>query len=457
MATIIPAPARPWQQAGDSLGEGLVAHFTNKKIDEERRTVEGAIAQAPDYQTALSAIEAASYRVRSNFGEDLSNKAKERFPETTLVETLTSDGRMEAISQPKDRPLSDAQLAEQGRTRPRPFTIVSIDANGRIEQLDTALTKEGAEADLANWQGMFDDRTFQIAQGPEIELFDKMQQRQREQAQVDASAQSNTDAKQLEISRNAAILISEGVDPTEAVKRATQIAYSNLDVAPNPVTGKVEIVDALRGTVAEPKPNSGPTRTTPTPTPGNTLWDLAELATGPESAATSLGIQVGGIAGIDVNPEVIAARQQLMASNQGLISALAVNERFPVGEQERLRKETNLDPQILDSPVNMHGRMLGLYRDLALRAKQMEADANDTSLSDQTRRSQQANARSIRNYLATMGVPLQPGEFLLPNGDRADANFTWRDFEGSDQFTPEQQQQATELIRRARERAANGR
>lgn len=190
-----------------------------------------------------------------------------------------------------------------------------------------------------------------------------------------------------------------GMTPEQAMVEAANIADGNIKYEPLE-SGQVRRIDMVRGTVSEvPIQPSG--QAIPEPQRGRTLYELATLSTGPVSGARAALATVG----ITNDPQVIEARTELRNSMQELSKALVVNDRFPVAEVERVRKDVDLDPGIIDNPNAMQARMRGLESYLSRRQAQAERDANDPSLPQTVRDGQASNASAIRNFRAVMGVP----------------------------------------------------
>lgn len=149
-------------------------------------------------------------------------------------------------------------------------------------------------------------------------------------------------------------------------------------------------------------------RVIPGPEPGRTLFDLAERATGPMSAARSVLATAGAIAGMEPSERakaIINARQSMELASNDLIRSLSINPRFPVAEIQRIQREVQLQPAFFDDPEIMRERMRAMDEALRRRAAQAEADAQDRSLPTDLREEQRANSSAIRNFLATLGVP----------------------------------------------------
>ncbi len=148
-----------------------------------------------------------------------------------------------------------------------------------------------------------------------------------------------------------------------------------------------------------------PTDEPPAPSPGLSLWDQSDKGTGVVSTIAAGGSVLTGTLGLPIADETIRARQSFRTQAQSFTRALAINERFPVTEQERIREDIATLPGFFDAPSLMRERMRSLDYDLRITADQAEADANNQQLPQDVRSSQRANAATIRNFLPILGVP----------------------------------------------------
>src|SRR5690606_31866608 len=131
----------------------------------------------------------------------------------------------------------------------------------------------------------------------------------------------------------------------------------------------------------------------PGPQQGQTLYDLASAGTGLLSGARALlSGTVGQIPGMPIAEETINARTSLENASGDLIRALAVNDRFPVGEIKRIEEQISIKPSVMDSPGALQARMISLGNYLKTRKDQAMRDASDPSVPQSVRDSQAANA-----------------------------------------------------------------
>lgn len=188
------------------------------------------------------------------------------------------------------------------------------------------------------------------------------------------------------------------------VDTATKIVDGHIEMRQNEKTGMIELMDKITGEAWE-VPLSYDEVPTAAPSPGRTLWDLSGHATGPISAIKAVGNIPAAWVGLKTATKVTQARQTFRTTGQNFIRALAINPKFPVGEQERIREEIALVPAVFDHPTLMRDRMVSLSGDLRLRMDQALNDSKNTGLPEATRKAQSSNANEIKNFLAVMGVP----------------------------------------------------
>ena len=200
----------------------------------------------------------------------------------------------------------------------------------------------------------------------------------------------------------------------------------NVDtVVPDPVTGMPQVVDRITG---QSRPANAPGATpaaapaapgaAPTATPGaaptaqapqqRSLYDLAQtpFTTGAGPAAAEGAQRVLGQVGLNVVPPEFTERRQTFLNVQNdVIKGIMNNPRFPVAEQERIRREINIEPSMLTDPQTLTARIRTLDNTLRSSLTNREREGADTSLPVTDRREALRAANDIRNLLTTLGVP----------------------------------------------------
>lgn len=233
---------------------------------------------------------------------------------------------------------------------------------------------------------------------------ERMNQQLRERGQnitmrgqdIRMRGQNEPDQREREIQG----LVERGI-PEE---QASDIVDGRLKIEIVPETGRARLINTVTQEVEE-IPITGNQEDIPRPEAGNTLYDIAPLATGAESAVKSGVSGVSGQLGGPVAEDTIKARSTLKTATGELIRALSINPKFPVGEIKRIKEEVDIEPSAFDSGESLRARMEALDKSLRRRAAQAERDASDPSLPEQVQSDQAANASAIKNFITTMGVP----------------------------------------------------
>jgi len=199
---------------------------------------------------------------------------------------------------------------------------------------------------------------------------------------------------------------------THRIDRATasNIVDGVERISANPVTGEVTIVNLITGqsrpatSVLEgaARPAEGAQR------PPRTLYELAAepFTTGAAPAAAEGAQRVLGQVGVNVVPPEFTERRQTFLNVQNdIIRAVINNPRFPVAEQERIRREINIEPAAFTDPQTLLAKIRTLDTTLRMSLANREREGNDTLLPVEARRGARQAANDIRNLLATLGVP----------------------------------------------------
>jgi hypothetical protein len=192
---------------------------------------------------------------------------------------------------------------------------------------------------------------------------------------------------------------------------ATDIVDRNIEIVPNPVTGVIQRIDKVSGTVTEtPFSNLSPQDqglliAAAEEADEQTLWQAAEDGTGLWSAVRRGASIVGGQVGLPQAEKTEQARQTLEISSNEFARALVNNPKFAVAEVERVLKEAGTKPSAFDTPKLMRSRLKVLDTFLRNRLKTAEADASNMNLPQDLRSAQASNAAAIRSFLPKLGVP----------------------------------------------------
>jgi hypothetical protein len=192
---------------------------------------------------------------------------------------------------------------------------------------------------------------------------------------------------------------------------AIDIVDRNIEIVPNPVTGVIQRIDKVSGTVTEtPFSNLSPQDqglliAAAEEADEQTLWQAAEDGTGLWSAVRRGASIVGGQVGLPQSEKVEQARQTLLTATNELARSLVNNPRFAVAEVERVIKEAGTQPSVADTPTLMRARLKVLDTFLRNRLKTAEADAANMNLPQDLRSAQASNAAAIRSFIPKLGVP----------------------------------------------------
>ena len=188
---------------------------------------------------------------------------------------------------------------------------------------------------------------------------------------------------------------------------ATAIVDGRLEITSDPTTNQPFLVDKARGTS---RPLNIPQQPLPDDVaaqgaPERSLYSMTENTAGVVPGALSAYSALAGQVGLPIARQTVEDRQSMETAQNGLIRAMSINDKFPVGEIKRIQEEINIAPDILDSPPAAQARMRSIDKSLRKTMAQQEVTARDVSLPKETRQSAASNANAIRNFLGTLGVP----------------------------------------------------
>ena len=256
-----------------------------------------------------------------------------------------------------------------------------------------------------------------------------------------ASASARDPAREIEIEdimntfnvdRRIAVGIKSGVlkpitDPVTGQTRLfnqannTFLEYTPAPPAAPAPAARAPLVTGPRAGLNPPPVEPAPAAPAPAaeapPVPRRTLFEMAQmpLTTGATPALMQAGQNVLGQIGANiVTPEFTERRQAFSNMQNELIRAVINNPRFPVAEQERIRREINIEPGVLLDPQTLLARIKSLDTTLRASLTNREREGEDTSLPVETRRNARAAANDIKNFLATLGVPQDQSSTAAP-------------------------------------------
>lgn len=236
---------------------------------------------------------------------------------------------------------------------------------------------------------------------------DTLQDIEKTRAQLGAS--SGTSAIRLRTQKIIELMSSQNLPWEEALS----IVDGYQGARQNPETGQIEVTALRDGqwvayelAVDAAKAPPEMVENIVGPEPGQTLFDLAEFATGPVSGLKSLWAYPAAWAGKSYAQKELAARQIFLNASQDLIRSLAINDRYAVAEQNRIIEFVSMTPNILMSPPLLKNKMIGVKTALEVKLNQDLRDADDTGLPNDQRNAAKQSAVAVRNFLSIMGEPI---------------------------------------------------
>jgi hypothetical protein len=197
-------------------------------------------------------------------------------------------------------------------------------------------------------------------------------------------------------------------NPELSQQEATGLMTGTIKVMQDPVSGARFVVDTIKGTERQLKPEGlakqPPKETGPQ---DKTIFELADLVSGPGSALKAAASVPSGIVGGPVADETLQARQYVVTAKNDLIRALSINPRFPVGEIKRIEQEIDVSPKILDNPKMLKNRLISIDKYLKRRVEKEKGVANDANMPTNARQEAMSSVKDIENFIKLMGVPIQ--------------------------------------------------
>ena len=179
----------------------------------------------------------------------------------------------------------------------------------------------------------------------------------------------------------------------------------------DPVTGQPIQINAIRGQQVPTDTGAG---AAPAPAPAAaspreaTAWELAStpFTTGVGPKLREVVQSVTGQVGWNtVSSEFTKRRQELLNMQNQVIRTVINNPRFPVSEQERIRKEINIYPSISTDPQTLLANIRSLDSTLRTMLANREREGNDINLPVTGRQEAILAANEARNLLKILGVP----------------------------------------------------
>ena len=230
-------------------------------------------------------------------------------------------------------------------------------------------------------------------------------------ADVPAAPSEVTTKDQREIASLTRQFIAQGMEPQAAKNRAENITFGSIEQKVTDL-GRVVETDIVSGAPSERPFSEAQGEPVPTPEPGQTLRDLAKVATGPVPVTTARVSSAFSFFGIDLDQPTTAAQQQFAAEMSNMIRAFSLNSKNPVQEQERIIEQLGLTPSFFTGVGTLERKMDGLERSLTLRMRQNERTMRDPNLPESLREQAAVKFVAIRDFLPILGTT-QGGESPL--------------------------------------------
>lgn len=436
MATIIrgePDPRFAVLEQGVTRGvENFFQERERAKKEQKFQDAFRAVNSAQNYDEAVKAMGLVDREILANpqalalLGEQI----ERRFPPQEAVTIDDGLGNISTKAVRKGDVTGALSAAEESGGRLVHETTLERQRNTEDAEATAAVLKTRFDQDVANKKLAMEERRTKAA-----EL------RARAAAEK-AKAGGDLSEKDKEIMRLSKIL---GGDVTRAMKIVYGLEQTDLD----PATGEVRVLDkATRRAMVIPAELANEIQTVPTPEEGKTLWDAALAGTGPFSALRAASALPTAYFGVFEPKKTIEARGRLDTAVQGFIRAVANSERFPVAEQERIRKDFGIGSSMWVHPETLRRRMVTLNTDLKLKLAQSKRDSTDPALPGKDRASAKRDVTEISNFLAQMGVPEEheAGRVQEVSGvpEVVQQKYPEVTFERWNRYTPEQKRRLQE-------------
>lgn len=161
---------------------------------------------------------------------------------------------------------------------------------------------------------------------------------------------------------------------------------------------------------------------------GRSMWDMAEIGTGPWSAGLTGLSFVSSLFGGDVATETLIARQGLTMRTRDLVGTLIENDsgRMSMPLIIMTLEEAATSPEFIDTGAHMQARMIELDGFLYRQYLNAREDADNPNLGEDLRIKQQAVARAFGTFIRDLNVPVevQRRDNIVPKDYKDPKNFS---------------------------------
>lgn len=140
---------------------------------------------------------------------------------------------------------------------------------------------------------------------------------------------------------------------------------------------------------------------------GDSLWDMATVATGPWASGRQGISFVSSLFGGPVATDTIEGRHGLKVRGRDLARAMVPNDRMPVALVEKAIEDAAIEPNVLVTPPMMQTNLVSLDREMFDMYLDAVEDSTNLKLPSSMRKSQEQNARALAIFLRDLRVPAE--------------------------------------------------
>ena len=218
--------------------------------------------------------------------------------------------------------------------------------------------------------------------------------------------------RQQQIDAGVKAFVAQGMEETDAIVLATDVADKNVEIILVEETGEVLRVNRRTGEVenlirAQPKPATAEAEP-PRTEPGlfQKIKDNPLAVTGFGGTAVEIFGGVGGqIPGVPISASIIQIRQDIRSAQNTMIQAFSLNPKFPVGLIKILKEDIRIESSIWDSDRALLLRLTGIDRTIRKRITSNQKIGDNISLPRDVRENAKAAVVHMKEFLRELGVP----------------------------------------------------
>lgn len=139
--------------------------------------------------------------------------------------------------------------------------------------------------------------------------------------------------------------------------------------------------------------------------PRKTIFELADLVTGPGPVVQGVGARIPLIGGLVEDPQVTQARGYLPVLVRDLVRVLQNNPRFAEGERKQITQDVQLEGSFFDRPERFRDNLIGMDDALALRQQNAVRTLQEGAVSRDEYRHTLNVFNAIVKFREALGVP----------------------------------------------------